>query len=73
MLARAFDASGRSLSQVRLEGVNIYTFTAEILAWGAIAAAAGLLQGTGALGPADGFGLDALQQGVAQAGMTVAG
>ena len=35
---------------------------------GRAAAAAGGLQGTGALGPVDGFGLDALQAGVAAAG-----
>jgi short subunit dehydrogenase-like uncharacterized protein len=72
-LGRAFDASGRCLSEVRLEGANIYTFTAEILAWGAMTAAAGGLQGVGALGPVDGFGLEALQEGAAQAGIAVVG
>ncbi len=73
VLARAFDASGRGLSEVRLEGVNVYTFTAEILAWGATTAAAGGLQGAGALGPVDGFGLEALQEGAARAGIAAAG
>jgi hypothetical protein len=65
----AFDASGTRLSSVRLEGVNGYDFTARFLAWAAQSAAAGGLQGTGALGPVDGFGLDALQEGCAQAGI----
>jgi hypothetical protein len=54
---------------VRLRGVNPYDFTAAILAWGAERAAAGDLQGTGALGPVDGFGLDALERGCAEAGL----
>src|SRR3989442_6915186 len=45
----AYDASGRSLAEVRVTGVNAYTFTAEILAWGAIRASEGALQGAGAL------------------------
>jgi short subunit dehydrogenase-like uncharacterized protein len=68
-IAEAFDASCARLSEVRLEGPNVYDFTASILAWGARTAAAGGLQGTGALGPTDGFGLDALEQGCAEAGI----
>ena len=70
VLAGAYDATGARRASVRLEGLNGYDFTAAILAWGAERAAAGELQGTGALGPADGFGLDALADGVAQAGIT---
>ncbi|MDX6701733.1 MAG: hypothetical protein QOF26_1959, partial [Baekduia sp.] len=70
VVASAFDATGGRLSTVRLEGVNGYDFTAAILAWGAERAAAGELQGTGALGPADGFGLDVLADGVAQSGIS---
>ena len=40
-----------------------------MLAWGAGTAAAGGLQGTGALGPVDGFGLEALERGAAEAGI----
>ena len=43
-----------------MEGVDGYTFTGRILAWGAEQAAAGGLRGTGAMGPADAFGLEAL-------------
>jgi len=70
IFATAYDSVGNELSSVHLTGVNGYTFTAEILAWGAMTAADGGLQGTGALGPADGFGLEALEQGAAQAGIT---
>jgi len=57
------------LAQVRLQGVDGYDFTARMLAWTAERAAAGELRGTGALGPVDGFGLDALEGGVAEAGL----
>jgi short subunit dehydrogenase-like uncharacterized protein len=67
--AVAADADGRPLATVRLAGVNPYDFTAEMLAWGALRAASGGLLGAGALGPVDGFGLDALEAGVAEAGI----
>jgi short subunit dehydrogenase-like uncharacterized protein len=70
VIAEAFDGGGERLAQVRLEGPNGYDFTGAILAWGAHTAAADGLQGTGALGPVDGFGLTALERGVAEAGMT---
>jgi short subunit dehydrogenase-like uncharacterized protein len=69
VIAEAFDAAGGRLAQVRLEGGNAYDFTGAILAWGAQTAAAGDLQGTGALGPADGFGLDVLERGCSEAGI----
>ena len=70
VVAEAFDAAGTQISAVRLSGVNPYDFTAAILAWGAETAAAGGLQGTGALGPVDGFGLEALVRGCAEAGIS---
>ncbi len=69
IFAEAFNATGERLSQIRLEGVNGYDFTARILAWSARTAASGGLRAVGALGPADGFGLDALQAGCAEAGI----
>jgi short subunit dehydrogenase-like uncharacterized protein len=69
VLAEAFDAGGARLADVRLEGANGYELTAGFLAWGAQTAAAGGLQGTGALGPVDGFGLEALEAGCAEAGI----
>ena len=69
IVAMAFDAAGRRLSEVRVEGLNSYDFTAGMLAWGAMRAAGGGLQGSGALGPVDGFGLDELEAGAAEAGI----
>jgi len=59
----------RQLSTVTLTGPNPYEVTADILAWGAIAAASGGLQATGALGPIQAFGIDALSAGCTLAGM----
>ena len=70
IVAVASDSGGRPLAHpVRLEGDNPYDFTGAVLAWGAISAAGGGLRGSGALGPVDGFGLDELEAGVAEAGI----
>ena len=73
ILAIASDADGAQLARVKLEGDNPYDFTGAMLAWAATSAAGGALLGSGALGPVDGFGLDALEDGVAQAGIARAG
>ena len=67
--AIAYDAAGRELAHVVLEGPNGYTLTGDFLAWGAARAAAGELRGTGALGPVDAFGLDELEAGCTEAGL----
>lgn len=69
IVAIASDAAGGPLATVRLQGANPYDFTGAVLAWGAIAAAGGGLRGAGALGPVDAFGLEALEAGVADAGI----
>lgn len=69
ILAEALDSGGNVLATARLAGVDAYTFTGAILAWAAERAAAGELTASGALGPVDGFGLDALEAGVAEAGI----
>ena len=69
VVAEALDPAGRVLAEARLVGVDVYDFTGAIIAWAAQRAAEGGLQGIGALGPVDGFGLDALEQGVAEAGL----
>jgi short subunit dehydrogenase-like uncharacterized protein len=71
VVGAAYDAAGRQLSEVRATGIDVYTFTARILALGATRAGGGGLQGTGALGPVDAFGLGALRAGCAQAGLNV--
>lgn len=67
--AAAYAANGSQLAEVALSGVNGYDFTARILAWGAQRAAESGLNGTGALGPVDAFGLDELESGAAEAGL----
>jgi short subunit dehydrogenase-like uncharacterized protein len=69
IVAIAYDGGDRDLAEVHLTGANGYTFTGRILAWGAERAADGGLQGTGALGPVDGFGLVALTDGCRWAGI----
>ena len=69
VLAETFDAAGTRLVSVRFEGSNAYDLTAGLLAWGAQTAATGGLQGVGAMGPVDGFGLESLEAGAAEAGL----
>jgi short subunit dehydrogenase-like uncharacterized protein len=73
VVAIACDAAGHELSEVHLAGVDGYTFTARVLAWGAERAAEGALQGAGALGPVDGLGLAALADGCRWAGIAEEG
>jgi short subunit dehydrogenase-like uncharacterized protein len=73
IVAIAYDDAGRQLSEVHVSGVDGYTFTGRILAWGAERAAAGALKGVGALGPVDGFGLAELTDGCVQAGIAESG
>ncbi|WIX76833.1 hypothetical protein QRX50_36210 [Amycolatopsis carbonis] len=69
VVAAAYDGTGSKPLQARLAGVNVYDFTAGMLSWGGQQAAAGALQDTGALGPIEGFGLDPLPTGAAEAGL----
>jgi short subunit dehydrogenase-like uncharacterized protein len=69
IVAEALDPAGGVLAEARLSGVDCYTFTGAVIAWAAERVVAGGLQGSGALGPVDGFGLDALERGVAEAGL----
>jgi short subunit dehydrogenase-like uncharacterized protein len=69
IVAIAYDGAGRELAEVHVSGVDGYTFTGRVLAWGAQLAAEGGLQGTGALGPVDAFGLVALTDGCRWAGL----
>lgn len=70
VVAEAFDAAGAKLAEVHLTGVDPYSFTAGILAWGARRAAADGMLASGALGPDGAFGLDELEAGCAEAGLT---
>jgi short subunit dehydrogenase-like uncharacterized protein len=69
VVAIAYDATGRELAEVHLTGIDGYTFTGRILAWAAQRASEGGLQGSGALGPVEAFGLVALTDGCRWAGL----
>jgi short subunit dehydrogenase-like uncharacterized protein len=73
IVAEAYDAAGTMLTRVEMKGPNGYTFTGEVLAWGAQQALEHGLQGSGALGPAEAFGLRALEVGCAELGLTEVG
>jgi hypothetical protein len=72
-VAEALGPSGEVLAIVHTEGVNGYTFTGAALAWAAERVAAGDARGVGALGPVEAFGLDALEAGVAECGISRVG
>jgi short subunit dehydrogenase-like uncharacterized protein len=69
IVAEAAGPDGEVLARVRLEGPNGYTFTGDILGWGARRTAEHGLEGSGALGPVDGFGLRTLEAGCAEVGL----
>ena len=73
IVAIAYDSAGKPLAEARIAGDDGYSFTGAMLAWGAIRAAEHGFEGTGALGPVDAFGLDELERGAADAGLTRVG
>jgi len=70
VVAVASSAIGETLATVYVQGASPYDFTGDMLAWSAERARDGGLHGTGALGPVEAFGLDALREGSAEAGIT---
>jgi hypothetical protein len=68
--AEAHDAAGDQVAEVHLSGADGYAFTAEFMAWAARAAAARRINGTGAIGPVEAFGLEELERGCAVAGLS---
>jgi short subunit dehydrogenase-like uncharacterized protein len=69
VVGEAYDAAGDRLAEVHLSGTEPYTLTAGIIAWAARRAAAQGVDGAGALGPVQGFGLRALEDGCREAGL----
>jgi short subunit dehydrogenase-like uncharacterized protein len=69
VIAIAYDEGGDQLATVRIAGINSYEYSARMLAWGASQAAGGGISGTGALGPVEAFGRQALEVGCGEAGM----
>jgi hypothetical protein len=65
VVAEAYDAGGQRLADVQLSGPEPYALTADLLAW----AAQQPVTGTGALGPVQAFGVQALEEGCRQAGL----
>jgi short subunit dehydrogenase-like uncharacterized protein len=63
------DAGGTLLAHVELAGPNVYTLTADLLAWAARRLAAGGARAAGALGPVEAFGLEALRADAARMGL----
>jgi len=72
IVAEAHDASGSVIERVELHGPNGYTFTGEILAWGATQAVEHGAKGPGALGPVEAFGLRELEAACAEIGLKAA-
>jgi short subunit dehydrogenase-like uncharacterized protein len=69
VVAEAYDAAGKKLSEVQLTGGEPYALTAGLLAWGAQRAAGQGVEGVGALGPVQAFGLRELEDGCREAGL----
>lgn len=69
VVAVARDIDGRQLASVTLRGPDPYEFTANVLAWGAVALADGRAREAGALGPIGAFTLAGLEDACAQAGL----
>ncbi len=64
------DGSGDILTEVHVDGPNVYTLTGELMAWAARELAAGAGRTPGVVGPVQAFGLDGLVAGVAGIGLT---
>jgi short subunit dehydrogenase-like uncharacterized protein len=69
IVAEAYDAAGERLAEVHLSGGEPYALTAGIMAWAARTAAGEGVDGTGAMGPLQAFGLRALEAGCREAGL----
>lgn len=69
IVAVASGPSGARLAEVHLDGVDAYSFTGRMLAWGARRALEAGVDGAGALGPVEAFGLDELERGCGEAGI----
>jgi short subunit dehydrogenase-like uncharacterized protein len=71
--AAAYDEAGTQLAEVHLSGADGYAFTAGMLAWAARRLAEHGTEVTGATGPLEVFGVEELERGAAEAGLTRTG
>jgi short subunit dehydrogenase-like uncharacterized protein len=69
IVGEAYGADGEQLAEVHLSGADAYDFTAGCLAWAARRGANEGVLSTGATGPVEAFGLEALEAGCAEAGL----
>ncbi|MGB1583813.1 MAG: saccharopine dehydrogenase, partial [Solirubrobacterales bacterium] len=69
VVAVARDAGGRDVARVHLDGPNPYDLTGEIVGWVAGQAEDGSIDATGAIGPVEAFGLEALRDACAAIGL----
>lgn len=69
VVAIAYDAQGKALSEAVLSGANPYDFTADILAWTAIKGLDSAYRMTGAAGPVAALGMNELLSGCQHAGL----
>src|SRR3954451_9874038 len=65
VVAEAYDAAGAQLARAELSGPEPYWLTAGLIRW----AAQQRVEGTGALGPVEAFGVGALEEGCRKAGL----
>jgi short subunit dehydrogenase-like uncharacterized protein len=70
VVGMAYDAHGNQLTEVHMSGIEGYEFTAGILAWGADRVATRGIDKAGALGPIEAFGIDAVEAGCREAGVS---
>jgi short subunit dehydrogenase-like uncharacterized protein len=66
VVGQAYDADGAQLAEVQLSGPEPYALTASLIAW----AAQQPVEATGAIGPVEAYGVEALEAGCAAAGLT---
>ena len=66
VVGQAFGADGTQLAEVQLSGPEPYALTASLIAW----AAQQPVEATGAIGPVEAYGVEALEAGCAAAGLT---
>ncbi len=67
--AVAFDDAGSRLAEVVVRGPNAYPLTGGTVSWACQQILDGKVEGAGALGPVEAFGLDALRDGCAAIGL----
>jgi hypothetical protein len=71
IVAETYDNNGRLLARADMVGIDGYTFTAKFIAWGADMARQGRVRKSGAIGPIEAFGLEALKEGCRQSGLNI--